>query len=110
MKLEKVTQLFLIAVCIVSLAVLVKHNFLGNGTGAGDLDAYADTLKGQREMSIPSEVWRASHSNVVLLLNSNCHFCDESMPLYRKLAGLRPGYYDRLSLGGGRRRASSRTA
>lgn len=98
MKLEKVTQLFLIAVCIVSLTVLAKHHFLENGTGAGNMDAYADTLVGQGETSIPSAVWQASQSSIVLLLNSECRFCDESMPLYQKLAALRRGYGNRVSL------------
>lgn len=98
MKLEKVTQLFLIAVCIVSLAVLVKHHFLGHGTGAGNMDAYADTLVGQGETTIPSAVWQASQDNLVLLLKSDCRFCDESMPLYQKLAALRRGYGNRFSI------------
>lgn len=98
MKLEKVTQLFLIAVCIVSLTVLVKRNFLGNGTGAGDLGGYADRLVGQRETSIPPAVWQASQSNLVLLLNSDCRFCNESVPLYQKLVALRRGYGNRFSL------------
>lgn len=98
MKLEKVTQLFLIAVCIVSLTVLVRHNFLDHGTVAGNMDAYADTLVGQRETTIPSAVWQASQDNLVLLLKSDCRFCDESMPLYQRLAALRRGSGDRVSL------------
>jgi len=62
MKLETVTQLFLIAVCIVSLTVLVRRNFLGSGTGAGNMDAYADALVGQGETSIPSAVWQPSQT------------------------------------------------
>lgn len=98
MNLEKITQSFLIAVCVVSLVVLVEHNFLGNGAGAGSLDAYADTLAGQRETSIPPAVWQASPVHVVLLLNSTCRFCDESMPLYQKFAALRREYGVRFSL------------
>lgn len=100
MKLEKVTQLFLIAVCIVSLAVLVKRNFLDNGTDAAGLgmSRYADTLVGQRESNISPAVWQASQSNLVLLLSSQCHFCQESVPLYQKLATLRRGYSNRFSL------------
>lgn len=77
MKLEKVTQLFLIAVCVVSLTVLVKHGLLSNGTDAAVLgmSKYADTLVGQRETSIPFAAWQASPSNLVLLLSSQCHFC-----------------------------------
>lgn len=100
MKLEKVTQLFLIAVCVASLTVLVKHGLLNNGTDAAGLgmSKYADTLVGQREASIPLAAWQASSSNLALLLSSQCHFCRESIPLYQKLATLRRGYSDRFSL------------
>lgn len=100
MNLEKATQLFLIALCIVSLTVLVKRNFLDNGTDAAGLamSRYADTLVGQRESSISPAVWQASESNLVLLLSSQCHFCQESIPLYQKLATLRRAYSNRFSL------------
>lgn len=100
MKLEKITQLFLIAVCVVSLIVLVKHGLLNSGTDAAGMgmSKYADTLAGQREASIPVTAWQASPNNLVLMLSSQCHFCQESIPLYQKLATLRRGYGNRFSL------------
>lgn len=100
MKLEKVTQLFLIAVCVVSLVVLVKHGLLNNGTDAAGMgmSKYADTLVGQRETTIPVAAWQDSPNNLVLMLSSQCHFCQESIPLYQKLATLRRGDSDRFSL------------
>jgi len=37
---------------------------------------------------IPAD-FRPASKNVVLIVNSGCHFCQESMPFYRRMSGLR---------------------
>jgi hypothetical protein len=99
-KLEKVTCLFLIAVCVVSIAVLVKNQFFSTNPTQSDLSGYAEKLVGQTESTVPATAWQGSQRNVVLLLSSNCHFCKESIPLYQKLSSLRrQGRFSLLAVG-----------
>lgn len=85
--LEKVTCCFLIAVCIMSMTVLVKHEFFT--VNASALGGQAAMLVGKSEPGVPTAMWQGSQRNVVLLLSSQCHFCEESMPLYQRLSSLR---------------------
>lgn len=85
-KLEKTTHVLLIAVCIVSLTVLVKHGLLNTSGPENDVDGFAKSLAGQSEASVPVAVWKTQ--NLVLLLSSHCRFCDASVPLYQKLSAL----------------------
>lgn len=86
-KLERTTHIFLIAVCVVSLTVLVERGLLNSSRPASSVDGFANSLTGQTEASVPVATWKAQ--NLVLLLSSHCRFCDASIPLYQKLSALR---------------------
>ena len=89
--LERITYILLIIVCSVSLAVLVKRGLLttaGSGMGSG-IDTQAHGLMGKNEPSVAAAAWTDHQRNVVLLLSSQCHFCEESLPLYKELSRLR---------------------
>lgn len=95
-KLEKITCFFLIAVCVVSITVLVRHEFFSTNPVLTDLSGQADRLVGKSESTVPATLWQGSQRNVVLLLSSHCHFCQDSVPLYQKLSSLR--HQSRFSL------------
>jgi len=87
--LERITYILLITVCIVSLAVLVKHGLLSTAGAGTGMDTQAHGLMGKNEPSVASTAWTGHQRNVVLLLSSQCHFCEESLPLYQELSRLR---------------------
>jgi hypothetical protein len=41
---------------------------------------------GDRLAAMPSLDWKQHRRTLVLVLNTGCHFCDQSAPLYQKLA------------------------
>lgn len=49
---------------------------------------------GDRLAAIPNLDWRQHRHTLVLALNTGCHFCEESVPFYQRLA-------DTQALGGG---------
>lgn len=88
-RLEKTTYFFLIVLCVVSLAVLLRRGFFREGTNSTGLDEFASRLVGQTESGVSPDIWKGSRRNVVILLSSHCHFCAESIPLYQRLSILR---------------------
>ena len=93
-KLERAVYVLLILVCLVSLGVLVKNGFFGPaGTEPSE-----DSLVGKVGPSLPGTAWSDSDLNVVLLLDSHCRFCQESMPLYKKLSEMHRRNRKRFSL------------
>jgi hypothetical protein len=97
--LERITYILLITVCVASLAVLVKHGLLSTAAGAGPgLDTQAHSLMGKNEPSLVATAWTGHQRNVVLLLSSQCHFCEESLPLYQELSSLRQQAGNNFSL------------
>jgi hypothetical protein len=44
-----------------------------------------------KRMDLPGVSWNSAPVSVVLQLSPTCHFCEESMPFYRKLAADRNG-------------------
>lgn len=87
--LERITYILLITVCIVSLVVLVKHGLLSTAGAGPGMDVQAHGLMGKNEPSVATTAWTGHQRNVVLLLSSQCHFCEESLPLYQELSRLR---------------------
>jgi hypothetical protein len=87
--LERITYILLITVCIVSLAVLVKHGLLSAAGPGPAMDTQAHRILGKSEPSLAGTAWAGHQRNVVLLLSSQCHFCEESLPLYQELSRLR---------------------
>jgi hypothetical protein len=87
--LERITYILLITVCMVSLAVLVKHGLLSTAGAGPGMDVQAHNLMGKNEPSLAGTAWTGHQRNVVLLLSSQCHFCEESLPLYQELSRLR---------------------
>jgi len=93
-KLERLTHICLIAACVVSLGLLLERRFApARSTHSPRLDG----LIGKR-LDLPGANWKSSKVNVVLFLNTHCHFCENSIPFYREVAGLRQVHPNDLSL------------
>jgi hypothetical protein len=80
-KLERVTYVFLIAVCCVSLFMLIESRLSRDSRRAS---AVPDPVG--RSVKLAGVDWQAAPLTVVLHLSSACHFCNESMPFYQTLA------------------------
>src|SRR5260370_26002176 len=74
-------------VAVIVLAVVIGTVFLMNRFGAPRLDPN-EVKAGDQLPGLPAYKWNAHERTLVLALRSGCHFCEASMPFYRKLAQL----------------------
>lgn len=81
-KLERITYVFLIAVCCVSLFMLIESRL---SRGSRQASALPPDPVG-RPANLAGVDWQAAPLTVVLHLSSTCHFCNDSMPFYQILA------------------------
>jgi|SRR5579884_997617 len=85
-KLEVLSNVVFIAVALVIAGLFVKGYVRSeqaeNSRGSGLLRVN-DTLP-----RIPGYKWSSHRLTLLLALRSGCHFCDASMPFYRRLASL----------------------
>lgn len=81
-KLETATHVFLIAVCCLAGGLLIEQRFFS------DNDSATPGLVG-REVRLPGADWQSAPVSVLLQISSTCHFCNDSMPFYRKLMATR---------------------
>jgi len=81
-KLEKVTHVFLIGVCCVSLFMVIESRI---SRASRETSVRAADPVGQ-PVKLAGADWQAAPITVVLHLSSTCHFCNESMPFYQRLA------------------------
>ena len=82
-RLEKVAHIALIAVCCLAIFVLVSQrtNWFRPKP--------PPPLRAGDRLDLPGERWGSTPMTLVLAISSQCRFCEESLPLYRKLCGLR---------------------
>ena len=88
-KLERLTHICLIIVCLVSSGLLLEHRFRPAAQirnheafeSAPDPEALIGT-----HLTVRGINWRSSRINAVLFINTHCRFCAESAPFYRKIA------------------------
>ena len=81
-KLEVVTNIVLI-----SLACVIGYHFL-RARPTPENPSPASVKVGDRLPSLPAYDWKMHDRTLVLALRNGCHFCEESIPFYRKLAEL----------------------
>jgi len=93
-RLEKLTHFLLIVVCVVSVSLLLEKRFWAERSRSG---IGAAALVGKR-INIPGAEWRRARLNAVVLMNSKCHFCMESMPFYREISSVRKESHQGISL------------
>ncbi|HET8773913.1 MAG TPA: hypothetical protein VFP80_08990 [Thermoanaerobaculia bacterium] len=81
-KLEIATNIAILIAATLASVVLVR-NFLFPRTANS---ARPPSVAVGTTLSVPGFDWRSNGNTVVLALSTNCHFCSESAPFYRRLA------------------------
>src|SRR5258708_17642416 len=74
-------------VAVILLAVVIGSVFLKDRFGISGQDPN-EVKAGDQRPGVPAYKWNAHERTLVLALRSGCHFCEASMPFYRKLAQL----------------------
>jgi len=87
-KLERIAYVFMIAVSILSIGILIEARLSHRNATPQNRPPSADALVG-KTLDIPGVVWNSSRVNVVVYLSTTCHFCQASMPFYRRLVSER---------------------
>ncbi len=81
-KIEVAANVVVILLAVVIGSVFLMDRFSTRGLGPNEVKA-GDQLSG-----LPAYNWKADEHTLVLALRNVCHFCEASMPFYRKLAQL----------------------
>jgi peroxiredoxin len=79
-KIETATNIAIIVAVFLISFILVKSYWLKPATGL-----HPTIAKGQK-LNLDSLNWTPQKSTLVLALSTNCHFCTESAPFYRRVA------------------------
>jgi hypothetical protein len=80
-KLEIATNIAILIVATLASVVLVRNYLFPRTNGERPRSVALGTT-----LSVPGLDWRANGNTLVLALSTNCHFCSESAPFYRRLA------------------------
>jgi thioredoxin-related protein len=81
-KLEVAANVAVVVLAVVIGSVFLMDRFAKHGPDPNEVKA-GDQLPG-----LDAYKWKAHDRTLVLALRSGCHFCEASMPFYRKLAQL----------------------
>src|SRR5216684_4847072 len=81
-KVEVAANVVVILLAVVIGSVFLMDRFASPGPGPNEVKA-CDQLPGLHAYN-----WKAHERTLVLALRSGCHFCEASMPFYRRLAQL----------------------
>ncbi len=81
-KVEVGANVVVILLAVVIGSVFLKDRFASHGPDPNEVKA-GDQLPG-----LPAYNWKAHDRTLVLALRNGCHFCEDSMPFYRRLAKL----------------------
>ena len=81
-KVEVTANVVVIVLAVVIGSVFLKDRFASSGPAPNEVKA-GDQLPGLHAYN-----WKAHERTLVLALRNGCHFCEDSMPFYRRLAKL----------------------
>src|SRR5260221_2272874 len=81
-KIEVAANVVVILLAVVIGSVFLMDRFASPGPGPNEVKV-GDQLPG-----LPAYNWRTHERTLVLALRKGCHFCEDSMPFYRRLAKL----------------------
>lgn len=79
-RLEKVTHVALIAVCCIAGYTLIRQHIARNAT-------VPSVHEGER-VTVAGYDWSQANTTALLAISSQCHFCEQSLPLYRTLGNV----------------------
>jgi thioredoxin-related protein len=83
-RLEMGAYAAIIVMALITSAVLVNKYFLTKGVKMVSDQQTPPIRKGER-VSIPNQDWEKNGRTLLLALSTNCKFCTESAPFYRRL-------------------------
>lgn len=89
-RVELLANVAIIVVALLLGGVLVKRYLLAPTEPAGGPAAESRIKPGER-LALEGYDWAASDRTLVLVLSTQCRYCTESAPFYRKLAEQRAG-------------------
>jgi hypothetical protein len=82
-RLDAISNVATIALAAILSAVLVKVYLVPTATPRQPAAAHAEAVMGTK-LTLPGVDWHANGRTLVLALSSQCHFCKESSPFYRR--------------------------
>lgn len=81
-RLELTANILIIVVALLLVGVIVQKYFFAK---PGQLPPEGAKPTIGKLVNLPNENWSAQPKTVVLALQTNCHFCNESAPFYKHL-------------------------
>jgi len=87
---EVATNVAVLVVCFLLTVSLVRSTASGNVRAVS-----ASPLVGSK-LNIGGASWGASRKTVVLAMSTECHFCKESTPFYKRLLSVASSRHDRV--------------
>src|SRR5260370_41517191 len=81
-KVEVAANVVVILLAVVIGSVFLMDRFASSGLGPNEVKA------GDQLPVLSAYNWKAHDRTLVLALRNGCHFCEDSMPFYRRLAKL----------------------
>src|SRR5260370_30860197 len=81
-KVEVVANVVVILLAVVIGSVFLMDRFATRGLGPNEVKA------GDQFPGLHAYNWKAHDRTLVLALRNGCHYCEASMPFYRRLATL----------------------
>ena len=96
--LEKLTHISLIALSCVSMALLIEGRIARSHNQTMIARPISERDFVGRTISVSGVDWHSAPLTLVLHLSSTCPYCDQSMPLYQKLAAARAQHKANVAL------------
>jgi hypothetical protein len=87
-RLEKATNVAIIVACLFLVGTLVRNYYLSRNADSGVLPEIAKGTEIKLPVTTPG-IQQPAVPTLVLALSKNCHFCEESVPFYRKLTAFK---------------------
>lgn len=89
---ETVTNIAILCVCLAFGWSLIHSRFISASSASGH---ELTRLEGETLKPLPGYSWQSRPDTLILAIRRGCHFCEDSLPFYRKLGELQKS--DKLS-------------
>lgn len=81
--LDTVANIAIIIVCAIAAFILIRNNFFNQNQAGGPRPPEIEV--GEKHDALAQVVPAGSERALVVALSPTCHFCEESMPFYKRL-------------------------
>ena len=83
--LDTVANIAIILVCAIAAFILIRNHFFNPNQAGGPGQRPPEIEAGEKHAALGQVVPAGSERALVVALAPGCHFCDESMPFYKRL-------------------------